>query len=297
MSDDFETVSAKRGDRTREIEHLRSRYRRHRDTLMSLVSDAPSELLAADYRRVIADIDVALARLNEAEGRSASGASLAGAAIPAAAVPPPPPQHPARRGATEPGMRPLVTTPAAADEDSTISDYATPDASDSRKRLILIAAAALVALAAIGWLIWKASGRPDTGTVVEEPASTTAPATATAGTAAEDAPVTPARGARPLTVTPDSIDYGIVRKGTRVTRQYEVVNNGEEPLAFQVERSTCRCLYYEHAPVIPPKAKETLTVTIDGAKAKAGPLLESLRVTAKSDPSIVTTFDVTATVR
>ena len=241
---------------------------------MNLVSDAPTELLAAHYRRVIADIDVALAKM---EGPDA----------PPAPVPPPIRTSNPR---TDAGTRPLVTP--SIDHDSTVNDYAS-DASDSRARLLLIAVAAVLALGAIGWLIWRASDKPKTGTVVEQPTATTTT------TAEDDAPVTPLApaGGRPLLVTPDSVDYGIVRKGTRVTRQYEITNNSNEPLTPQVSRSTCRCLYYEHAPVIPPKAKESLTVTIDGAKAKVGPLLESIRVTSKSDPSVVTTFDVTATVR
>lgn len=287
MSDDFETVTAKRGDRTREIEALRARYRSHRETLMELVADAPTELIAADYRRVIADIDVALARLNEA----------AGVAVPVAPVVPPPPQHPARRGATEPGMRPLVAPPASSVHDDETIDYVT-EGSDSRSRLLLIGLAALLALGAIAGLIWWASDRRgnDTPAIVEQPT-----ATDSATTVVEDAPAASttrgAANARPLTVTPDSVDYGIVRKGTRTTRQYEIANNSDEPLSPQVARSTCRCLYYEYAPVVPPHAKETLTVTIDGAKAKPGPLLESIRVSAKSNPSIVATFDVTATVR
>src|SRR5688572_30545245 len=256
MSDDFQTVSAKRG------EALRAAYRRHREALMNLVSDAPTELIAAHYRRVIADIDVSLAKLEQ-------------------------PDAPAARARSEAGMRPLVTPKI--EEDATINDYSSSDASDSRSRLLLITAAAVIALAAIAWLIWRASDKPEAGAVVEPPAATTV--------VEETAPVPATPAARPLVVTPDSIDYGILRKGTRVTRQYEIVNNTDEPLSPQVSRSTCRCLYYEHAPVIPPKAKESLTVTIDGAKAKPGPLLESIRITSKSDPSIVTTFDVTATVR
>src|SRR5687767_15417268 len=61
MSDDFQTVSAKRG------EALRAHYRRHREALMNLVSDAPTELIAAHYRRVIADIDVSLAKLDQTD--------------------------------------------------------------------------------------------------------------------------------------------------------------------------------------------------------------------------------------
>ena len=271
MSDEFGTISAKRGTPSRDVEAIRAHYRRHRETLMGLVADAPTELIAADYRRVIADIDIALAKLDSMEGVRAAAPS-----------PPPPPRS------TEPGMRPLVTTRA---EDPSAGDYVT-EGSDARSRLILIVIAAVIALAAIGWLIWRASDRPDRGAVVEEqPATTT--------TLAEEAPspAAPATPVRVLTVSPDSIDYGVIRKGTRATRQYEIVNRGEEPITVQVARSACRCLYYEHAPVVPPKGKETLTVTIDGAKAKAGPLLESIKVTSKADPTVVTTFDVTATVR
>jgi Protein of unknown function (DUF1573) len=264
MSDEFETISAKS---TRDVEALRTRYRRHRDALMSLVADAPTELIAADYRRVIADIDISLAKLDTLDGGP--------------------------RLETEPGMRPLVTA-RPVEDDVTVNEYVT-SGSDARSRLVLIAVAAVVALAAIAWLIWRASDGPDRPAVVEETTTT-----ATAGTVSEEAPsaaATPVRPERILAVTPDSTDYGIIRKGTRATRQYEVTNASDEPVSIQVSRSTCRCLYYEHAPVVPPKGKETLTVTIDGAKAQAGPLLESLRVTSKGDPSIVTTFDVTATVR
>jgi Protein of unknown function (DUF1573) len=275
MSDEFETISARRSG---DIEAMRAKYRRHRDTLMTLVAEAPTELIAADYRRVIADIDIALAKLDQIDGTLPRAA--------AAAPPPPPPQAP--RVNTQPGMRPLVTT-TAVDGDAHITE-----GSDARSRLLLIVGAAVLALAAIGWLIYKASAGPERPAVVEEEPT----ATATTATVTEEEPAaTPARAARLLTVTPDTNDYGIVRKGTRATRQYEIVNNSDEPISVAVARSTCRCLYYEHAPVVPPKAKESLTVTIDGAKAKPGPLLESIRVSAKSDASVVTTFDVTATVR
>jgi hypothetical protein len=100
-----------------------------------------------------------------------------------------------------------------------------------------------------------------------------------------------------LATRPQSHDYGVVRKGTRTTRQYEITNNSEEPVSIVVSRSACRCLYYEHAPVVPPKAKESITVTVDGAKAKAGTLRETIKVTSKADPDTGTSFDVIATVR
>ena len=68
-------------------------------------------------------------------------------------------------------------------------------------------------------------------------------------------------------------------------------------MSIQVARSTCRCLYYEHAPVIPPKAKETLTITVDGAKAKAGALSETVRITKKGDPTVAASVEVSATIQ
>jgi hypothetical protein len=100
-----------------------------------------------------------------------------------------------------------------------------------------------------------------------------------------------------LAVTPPSHDYGVIRKGTRATRQFEIANNSNAPLSIQVARSACRCLYYEQAPVIPPKAKESLTVTVDGAKAKAGVLSEIVRITKKGDPTVAASVDVSATIQ
>jgi uncharacterized protein (DUF2141 family) len=44
-------------------------------------------------------------------------------------------------------------------------------------------------------------------------------------------------------------------------------------------------------------AKESLTVTIDGAKAKAGALSETVRITKKGDPTVAASVDVSATIQ
>ena len=288
MSDDFGTVNVRRGERAREIEVLRQHYRRHRESLTRLVSDAPTEHLAGEYLRLIQEIDSALVKLDELEGVTG-------------AVPPPVPPVPHERLETEPGMRPLVTTPQHDPESTGAYDSTSiggPEMeSDSRSRLVFIALAAIVALALIGWLIWRASrDRGPEGAVVEETATTATTATTTA---AEEPPVTPAPppAAAILSVSPASADYGTIRRGTRATRQFEVRNNSDEPVTIEVARSACRCLYYEHAPVVPPKGRESITVTVDGAKAKSGPLRESLNVRVKANPSVGTTFDVIATVQ
>ncbi len=239
MSDDFGTISAKRGERAKEIEVLR----KHRESLVKMLEDVDAQL------RELEVFDT-------------------------------------------PAARPLVTTPDYAPE---YDDGAVTQPGNAG-RVLLLLGVVVIALALIGWLIWRASSdRPAAGTVVEE--------TVTTGTATEEpettttAPATIAQVAQSLDVSPTSRDYGLVRKGTRVTRQYEIANTSDEPMSITLARSACRCLYYEHAPVIPPKAKESVTVTVDGAKAKVGTLRESIRVTSRSDPSVGTSFDVTATVQ
>ena len=186
--------------------------------------------------------------------------------------------------------RPLVTTPEY--DDDTVAT-AQPG---SGPRVLFIIGAAVLVLAIIGYLIWRASSdrrEAATTTVVEETTTTTAEETTT--TVAEAQP-TPAADTA-LIVTPRNHDYGLVRKGTRATRQYQFTNNSEDPVTIVLSRSACRCLYYEYEGLVPPKASETITVTVDGAKAKAGTLRESIKLTTKADPTVGTTFDVIATVR
>ena len=282
MSDDFGTMNVRRGERSREIEILRGHYLRHREALVAMIEDSPTEHLAHEYQKIVVELDRSLAKLDELEG------------IAPTARGPEPPRNPGRQAvaaaamaATSPGMRPLDG--ASADDYDTHPPNIPAAREIPRSRLALIAAVALVALAAIGWLIWKASSdrTANGGPVVEE--LTTADAETIAPEPLAPPPL--------LSAAPAAQDFGIVRKGARAARQFEIRNETEEPMAITVSRSACRCLYYEHAPVIPPKATETLTVTIDGSKAPAGELDETVRVAAKSDPAVVTTIDITGTIQ
>ena len=287
MSDDFGTINVRRGDRAREIEVMRQHYRAHRDALQRMNADAPTDYLAGEYQRLIGEIDRGLAKLDELE----SGVS--------APLPPPPVPQVTPRGTaakTEAGTQPLIV-PEHHDVPET--DVEPPS------RLPLILGGAVIALVILAGLAWWASSDRTPGAIVEErPGVTDTGATDTAGagdvTATESATTAGATAAvvsEGLAATPPSHDYGTIRKGTRATRQYEIANNSDEPVSIVVARSACRCLYYEHARLIPPKAKENLTVTIDGARAKAGELRETVKITAKSDPTVGTTVDVIATIQ
>jgi hypothetical protein len=280
MSDEFGTVSLRRGERAREIEVMRQHYRAHREALARMTADAPTDRLAMEYQRLIGEIDSALMKLNELEPTSSAPAG-----------------NP--RLKTEPGMRPLVTTPIADVVETGPPADLPPLDEEPRSRVPLILGAMLLALVLIGWLVWRASSDRGAGAgVVEETTASTSTASDTTDvTTAAATTAAPIAAEVPIAVSPASHDYGVIRKGTRATRQFEVANNSEEPISIAVARSTCRCLFYEHAPVIPPKAKETLTVTIDGAKAKAGELRENVKISLKHDASVSTTVSVNATIQ
>ncbi len=298
MSEEFGTVSVRRGDRAREIELLRQRYRQHRDSLMHLVADAPTEHLATEYQRLVRDIDAAMAKIDELEGRGpAAGAGAAAAATVSEDHVPPLPrrgtapvsqvQDDRPRTATEPANRPLIPSPGAPQEGT----YEPGPSSGSR--MTLIAAAAIIVLALIGWLIWRASS--ERGTSRGRPG---AAATAVTEAAPVTAPVIPApQPPASLVVAPAVVDFGTVSKGTRAARQLEITNNTADTIAIQVSRSQCRCLFYEYSDKVAPKKKETVTVSVDGARAKAGPLDETITISAKRDPNVSTTFQVSGAVK
>src|SRR5688500_20033642 len=127
MSDDFGTINVRKGERTREIEVLRQHYRQHREGLARMTADAPTEHLAAEYQRLIIEIDRALGKLNELEG--------------AGAAPPPLPANP--RLKTEPGMRPLVSTPIGDDDGEPLPPRDLPLEDEPRSRVPLILAVML----------------------------------------------------------------------------------------------------------------------------------------------------------
>jgi hypothetical protein len=269
MGDDFGTISARRA---KEIDLLR----KHRESLV----------------KMLADVDAQLRDLGE----------ITSPVIQAPAAPAPPP-HPARRGVEEDeslGSRPILNTANTWEE---------PDSSNAQPgggmRVVMIVAAGLLALALIGWVIWRASSdRPAAdatiaeATTPSETATTTAAADAEPGTrtgAIAPTQTAPAAGAL-MSLTPRSHDYGLIRKGTRATRQFAFRNLSDDPVTITLARSQCRCLFYEYEGLVPPKATESITVTIDGAKAKAGTLRETIRVAPKAGGP-ETSFDVIATIR
>lgn len=293
MSDDLGTVNLRRGERGREIEILRQHYRRHRELLEKLSADAPTEHLAGEYHRIAQSIDASLLKLDELEGRGQSTAAAPAAAAAARVARPavPPPVTPD----TQPAMRPLQPHPALRHLDDEVVDEESQYEGEERSRgsrTALIVVASLLALALVAWLVWRASSdREDVPLPITE-TETVTPAEPDTGTIEPVAP--PPAG---VSVTPDAQNYGLIRKGTRATRQFEIANPSDRPLTVQVSRSNCRCLFYEYVDTIAPKSKEALTVTVDANRAKAGELRETIKVSSKADPAKSASFEVVANIQ
>lgn len=283
MGDEFGTVNVRRADRAREIEVLRQHYQLHRDSLATMAANPPNDFLATEYNRLITEIDSALAKLHDLEGEGEA------------------------RPKSQPGTRPIVHSPAVADASAPrtyVSSGATP--SNAGSRMILIVIAGLVVLGLIGWLIWRSGGERrravpvtethSTAPVVDTAADTTiAPVTPAPPTPAQTSTVVPA--ANTVSITPALADYGTIRKGTRATRQFAMTNTGTATIEIKVSRSACRCLYYEYNSKLVPKKKESITVTIDGARAKPGTLAETVQITGKNGTPVLAQFQVQATVK
>ena len=286
MSDDYGTVSVRGAERAREIEVLRQHYRRHRDALERMIADAPTEVLAGEYRRIAQGIERSIAKLDELEGRSPDETLQVSPPATAATIGLEPPYgDPRRAAASEPAMRPLHPSPQSAAP----HEYATLDEPGGGWRVLTILAAALVALVLIGWLIWRASGRSDAPPAAVEPeVQTGSPVVET---------IAPEPPPELIAVTPPQHDYGVVRKGTRATRQFVIENRSEEPVTVQLARSACRCLYYDYDELIPPKGTISATVTIDGSKAAIGVLRESIAVASRTNPEVRATLEVVAAVQ
>ncbi len=267
MSDEFGTVNVGKGERKRELDAVRQQYAAHRDALVRMTADAPTEQLSAEYQRLIRKIDENLAKLDEIEGRPAS----------------------------EAGNRPLITT--APDQAETVVEDMTPpegESSGQGARVMMIVVAGVIVLAAIIWLLWRASGDHNPRTA-EQPVQVTTPAVETAAPVATQ-PDTPVAAAV-IKITPLAADYGTIRKGTRAVRQFSVENSTNAAVPLKIARSTCKCLYYEYAEKVPAHGKESISVTIDGARAKAGGLHETVQVSSKNDASVTASFQVNATIQ
>jgi hypothetical protein len=271
-NDDLSTVNFKKDKVAKEFEVLRQRYEEHRRALEKLIVESPTESLAGRYADVLMEIDSAILKLQELERGSAEPAP--------ASRPVPPLPGTAGRTPTLPGLSPAANHPLRRGGEENPPEGTPAD----RTRTMLIVFSGVALLALLGWLAWNFLSGNDEA----------APATATAPAVVEQAP---APEPETLEIDPAELDYGVVRKGTRVAKSFAIRNNGATPLTLDIPRSACRCLWFDFNGPVPANGTLQLGVIVDGARAKSGQLEESMTIGTKENPEAKATFTVDATIQ
>ena len=275
MSDDrddhWSEVEIQRGEALdREIDRLRQVYQRHELALSDLAATAPTRQLARRYRELIAELRSAAANLSSIDGKAAAEAPEASRepAAPAAG----PTWDLEQKVVPSPTIRP----PMEQRERRHVA------------RAALIILMAIVVIALLGVLVWSFSGEGQRRAVVSPPAEEMV----------VEEEVLPVEEPLPsLEVVPPVQDYGEVKKGTRVVKTFRVLNRTDEQVSIRIERSDCRCLWYDHPGTVPANGEATLSITLDGARVEAGPLTQRVVVSTTGQPPETAEAELTAEVR
>lgn len=284
-------------DSRRELENLRQRYHEHRRSVRHLLQTAPDERLATRYEATLTELQKSIDQLDRIDRESPAEPEQA-------------PFDPNQTRSIKPAATPaatgtLSTRPAASFDDVDIDtrnrgwnhpvvrdetvEREQPSPAGGRKGSALAWIAGIIilivlVLAAI--MYW-----PEGGESAEDADAATA--TLVEENTAEEPPAPPSV----LTVEPATYDYGIIRKGTRSVHRFTIQNRTDQVLPISVSRSDCRCLWYDHPPEIPAGESAEVAITVDGARADAGVLTETVVLTSEAEPEARAEIELTAQIR
>lgn len=260
----------------REIERLKSIYQHHADALAKLAGSAPTRALAKKYDELIGEINRSILGLEDPGAialRRTHDRPLE-TALPPEARPPartsPPTRSPSDvRLRTEPGT---LASDAGSDQ-------------SALGRILLILVMAIVVIGVLAFFVWKYGSQPRTEPSPSETVTVQDPGSTLAVSAPD------------LAISPEALDYGVVYKGTRVAKTFQVTNTTDREMTIEVERSKCRCLWFDYPKILPPGGSIELVVAVDGALAEPGLLSEGVVVSSKQPPRQSAEALVTAEIR
>jgi len=280
MEKDWSTINVQRDQAFGgESDEMRQRLLHHHEAITALAQSAPTEELTRRYSEVRAEIEQAIQRLDDL--RKSGAASSAAYASPAA-------NGTAARPGSWTNTQPY-TPPAPQSAGAAI----TPE----KNRTIILVLLGVVALSVFALLGWRYLRGHDSGKVVAQPASRAADSTdSRIVEAPAPNPAAVAAAAEGLVITPASQAFGKVKKGTRIVKKFQIANNSSETLNIAAGRSQCHCLWFQFNSRIAAGAKVPMTITLDGARAKKGPVNETITLKSKEHPEETSTVGVTANV-
>lgn len=267
-----ELDEGRRGDRAvdREVERLKSVYRQHADALAKLSASAPTKALARKYSDLIGDINRSILGLGDRE----------------ASVSRQEPERPVDPSISPPSPRRSVSDVQLRTEPGRVVPGTEPEPS-AVGRIVLILGMAIVVICLLAFFVWRFAGEPRT-----EPRADDVTPGATASNPAEATAPLPG-----LRIAPQAQDYGVVYKGTRVAKSFEISNTSDREFTIEVERSDCRCLWFDYPKLVPAGGNVTLTVAVDGGLAEPGLLSEAVLVSVNEPPRQTAEVVVTAEIR
>lgn len=276
----------------RELENLRQRYQEHRRTIRHLLQTAPDSKIAKNYEETLGDLQRAIDQLDRVDRQPPPSPKNEG--------PKEPREQPGAEEEPDAGLETIAARSRSSfDEEEFPSSARTWDdplvrdeTAESERRehsessLSWVVGVIVIAAIAAGILfVWPDVVGPDdvpspTGTAIaEEPVVEEAPPPAS------------------LTAEPAAYDYGIIHKGTRSVHRFRIDNQTDQSLPISVERSTCRCLWYDYPGEVPARGSVELAVTVDAARAETGVLSETITVRSRALADAVAEFDITAEIR
>jgi hypothetical protein len=166
---------------------------------------------------------------------------------------------------TEPGRVPLEPEPSAFG------------------RIALILGMAIIVISLLAFFVWKFGGEPRSEDGNPPPAAARATA---------EAPPVP-----PLSARPEAQDFGVVYKGTRAAKTFQVHNNTDGDMTIELERSRCQCLWFDYPKRIPAGESISISIAVDGDRAPSGLVSEAVVIVSTQPPRFATEIQITAEIR
>ena len=275
----------------RDEEYVKWRLKRHSDTLKELADSAPVPWVAEKCRDLSRQID---SELRVDERRFTHTDTL----LPESVAEWDEPGEEVLEAAEEDGPLDEVIFPKRRQEEV---EYQPVVPYEDRQRTaersqprsiaapLLVIASALVLLSVIAALVWwsRTPERAEPGT----PALSAGPTI----NVSEDRPAADI-GLPSVSVEPQGHDYGLVLRGQRVSRTFVVRNLTGETLDIRLQRSQCRCLWYQYDDELEPGETVQMVIAVDGGKAPSGRLTERIGILSRKDPITYAEVRLTAVV-
>ena len=97
-----------------------------------------------------------------------------------------------------------------------------------------------------------------------------------------------------VAVEPTGHDYGLVFRGQRGTQTFAIRNLTDDKLEIRMQRSQCRCLWYQYDDELEPGESAEITIALDGGRIPSGRLTETVGIVLRDTEELIGEIHLTA---